>query len=511
MKCSGRFRHWRRSLDLPSSKRLNRRQLIGSAGKFLAASSVPLPLAAAAQQSSAADEGEPAVMDRLSVYMADAGDRALPSEVVEKAKQHLLDTLAAMVSGATLPAGQVALRFAGTHGETGEVPVAGSSTGCSPLGAAVASGMLAHADETDDSHAPSHSHPGCAIVPAALVAGDVFGITGARFLRAITLGYDIGTRILMSMGGLDYQMSTHHDAHSMANTFGAAAAAGCSASLTAQQMRWLLDYAAQQDSGIAAWQRDQQHVEKSFVFGGGPARNGVTSALLIHAGATGIDDIFSGADNFFLAFCPGARRAGLIDQLGERFEITRTNIKKWSVGSPIQAALDALQLIREKHPFHADEVSRVIVQLATDEAKTVNHREMPNISLQQMIAVMLAKGTVGFEESHDRALMSDPAMMRERSKVEIVASSALQKLYPQLVAIVEVVLRDGSRWTQRVDDVRGTVRNPMSTEEVMAKARDLMEPRLGVAQTAQLIQSVRRIETLANVRALRPLLRAKPV
>lgn len=145
------------------------------------------------------------------------------------------------------------------------------------------------------------------------------------------------------------------------------------------------------------------------------------------------------------------------------------------------------------------------MHLATDEANTVNNREMPNISLQQMIAVMLVKGTVGFEASHDHALMSDPALVQERSKVELIPGPELQKLYPQLVAIVEVVLRNGIHWTQRVNDVRGTVRNPMSTQEVIEKARDLMEPRLGAAQTTQLIEAVRGLETLQNMRALRPL------
>ena len=64
-------------------------------------------------------------------------------------------------------------------------------------------------------------------------------------------------------------------------------------------MRWVLDYTAQQSSGIVAWRRDTDHIEKGFVFGGMPARNGVTSALVVQSGWTGVDDIFSGADNFF--------------------------------------------------------------------------------------------------------------------------------------------------------------------------------------------------------------------
>ena len=145
----------------------------------------------------------------------------------------------------------------------------------------------------------------------ALATGELFGIDGKHFLRAITLGYDIGTRVSMTLGGLQFQMKTHRSSHSIANNFGAAAAAGCSAGLGVQQMRWLMDYAAQQASGIAAWQRDTHHVEKSFVFGGAPARNGVDAALLIHIGANGVDDIFSGSDNFLTAFGPEADPAGI--------------------------------------------------------------------------------------------------------------------------------------------------------------------------------------------------------
>ena len=53
-----------------------------------------------------------------------------------------------------------------------------------PIDAALANGVLAHADETDDSHAPSQSHPGCAVVPAALAAGEAARRSTARVSSA---------------------------------------------------------------------------------------------------------------------------------------------------------------------------------------------------------------------------------------------------------------------------------------------------------------------------------------
>ena len=95
----------------------------------------------------------------------------------------------------------------------------------------------------------------------------------------MTLAYDIGPRVTATLGKLQYMVESHRSTHSLAGTFGSAAAAGCAAGLNAQQMRWLLSYTAQEASGLASWQRDTEHVEKAFDFGGMPARNGVTAAL----------------------------------------------------------------------------------------------------------------------------------------------------------------------------------------------------------------------------------------
>lgn len=478
---------------------VSRRQVLWTAGGMLAATALPRGTASAA-----APAPGPAI-SRLSQYMSEAAGRALPEQVAEQTKQHILDTFAAMISGIDLPPAQVALRLAQAHAG-GPATIAASKWRCSAIEAAMINGMLAHSDETDDSHAPSLSHPGCAIVPAALAAGEELGIDGARLMRAVALGYDVGPRVLMTLGGQPFQMTTHHSAHSISGTFGAGAAAGCAAGFNAQKMRWVLDYSAQQASGIAAWQRDTNHIEKSMVFAGFPARNGVSAAMVIHYGGTGVDDIFSGADNFLLTFAPKADPAVLTDKLGERYEITRTNIKKWTVGSPIQAPLDALENLRKRRPFEADDVQKVVVRVATSEAKTVNNREMPDISLQHMVAVMLIDKTVTFQAAHDKARMTDAAVLRQRAKVELKPDEDLERLYPKRATIVEVTFKDGMSLTERVEAVRGTAENPMTRDEVVAKCRGLIAPVLGAAQAAKLIDRVMALDRVENVREIGMLL-----
>jgi 2-methylcitrate dehydratase PrpD len=478
------------------SAAVTRRRVL-QAGGAAAAASLPAGKAAGAQPVGP-------VMEALSAYMSGARERSLPDAVVEKTKHHVLDTLAAMISGADLIPGRAAIGFARSHGGNPIATVVASDVLAGPVEAALANGVLAHADETDDSHAPSLSHPGCAVVPAALAAGEAAGIGGMHFIRAVALGYDIGPRVTMCLGVPSLSRERHLSSHSIAGVFGAAAAAGCSASLTVQQMRWLLDYTAQQSSGIAAWQRDSEHVEKAFVFGGMPARNGVTSALLVRAGWTGIDDIFSGPDNYLMAYAPNADPNLLVDKLGERYEIIRTNIKKWSVGSPIQAPLDALEILQKRRPFAAADVRQVTVRLGTREASVVNNREIPDICLQHMVAVMLIDKTVSFHAAHDVARMHDAATLRQRAKVELVPDAGLEAVTRQ--AIGAVAFADGSALTEHVRAVRGTADNPMPRAEVVSKCRDLIAPVLGDAKCARLIDTVLALERVTDIRELRPLL-----
>ena len=500
--------------SLSEKKRMlvTRRRLIRLGGLSTVLVALPPGLARASSffRPDEPTQGVSPMMQKLSTYMSAASTRALPEDVVEKAKHHILDTFAAMISGSGLPPGRAALEFARNYGGKEIATVVASKIVCGPIEAAFANGVLAHSDETDDSHGPSRSHPGVSVVPAAFASGEQFAVTGAHFLRAVTLGYDIGTRITMSMGGPAYQAATHRSTHGTAAAFGAGAAAGCAAGLSTEQMRLLLDYTAQQTSGIGAWSRDAEHMEKAFLFGGKPAAGAVMAASLIRSGWSGVDDVFSGPDNFFEALAPrenGVIKADpstLVDKLGERYEITRTNIKKWTVGSPIQAPLDALAGFFKQRSFSADDVQKVVVRIATDEANTVSNRDMPDICMQHMLAIMLLDKTVTFRSVHDKPRMKDPAVLRQRAKVEVLADPRIDARRPRREAIVELTLADGTQLNEWVRDVRGTADNPMTRNEVVDKARDLIAPVLGTGTSSTLISKLLALETLRDIRELRP-------
>src|SRR6185295_11944941 len=103
---------------------------------------------------------------------------------------------------------------------------------------------------------------------------------------------------------------------------------------------------------------------------------------------------------FFQVNAPGGNPDLLTDGLGGRFEIVNTDIKKWSVGTPIQAPLDAIENVRRQRAFEADDVRSVVVRLAPAVGAVVDNREMPDVCLQHMVAVMLLDKTASFRAAH---------------------------------------------------------------------------------------------------------------
>jgi len=449
------------------------------------------------------------ITGQLAQYMAEAKHRSVPPEVTEAAKHRILDTFGAMVSGARLKAGEMAIRYVGLQGGLPEASVLVTDVKTSVVNAALANGMFGHADETDDFEPVTKAHPGCSVVPAALAMAERQGSSGEELLRAVVLGYDLCCRFLRALGP-DLVRGGHRSAEGTSSTMGSAAAAASIAKLDQTAMRYVLSYAAQQVSGIWSWVRDAEHVEKAFDFAGMGARNGVTAATMVHTGFTGVWDVLEGEHNVLEALSPSPKPDEMVKDLGSRFFVTETAIKPYSVGYPIQSALDAFFALHRQHGLTVENVERITVRLPEDGAGIVNNRSMPDVNCQHMLAMALVDGAVTFASTHSYQRMSDPVVLAVKERVNLVADPELMDPDAPRSAKVEVVLKDGRTLSHFTRHAYGTRQNPMDTESVSAKARDLMAPVLGPARTEAVIQRVNGLESVANVQELLPFLTLDP-
>jgi 2-methylcitrate dehydratase PrpD len=373
------------------------------------------------------------------------------------------------------------------------------------VNAALANGMFAHADETDDFEPVTKAHPGCSVVPAALAMAEREGSSGEELLRAVAVGYDVCCRFLLALGA-DQVRQGHRSAEGFGSTLGSAAAAASIARLDQTGMRYVLSYAAQQVSGLWSWVRDPEHIEKAFDFAGMGARNGVTAATMVQLGFTGVWDVLEGEHNLLDALSNSPRPAEMVQDLGIRFFVTETAIKPYPVGYPIQAALDAFFALHRQHHLTAENVDSVTVRLPEDGARVVNNRSMPDVNCQHMIAMALVDGTISFASTHSYERMADPAVLEVKKRVTLVADPALMDPAAPRSAQVEVVLRDGRTLHHFTPHAFGTRQNPMDTASVNAKAYELMAPVLGRVRTDAVIERVSALESLASLKGLLPFL-----
>ena len=483
-----------------------RRRMLQGAGGLLAAATLPAaPLSAAQSSDAPARPAGADVTGRLARYMVEARTRTLPPAVLMECKHRILDTLGAMVSGARMKPGEMALRYVRSQGGVQEASVIASDFRTTAVNAALANAMFGHADETDDFEPVTKAHPGCSVVPAALAIGERNGGSGMDMIRAVALGYDLCCRLLMALGP-DHVRGTHRSAEGTSSTFGAVGAAAGMAKLDETGMRVALSYAAQQTSGLWSWVRDEDHVEKAFDFSGMGARNGVTAVTMVQAGFTGVTDVLDGEHNMLIALSTQPKPEEMVAGLGTRYFVTESAIKTFSVGYPIQAPLDAFLTLRRQNNLTPANVQHILVKLPLDGANIVNNSAMPDVNCQHLVAVALAKGAVSFEDSHSRPLMLDPMILALRRRVELVGDRALMDPEAPRGGFVEVTMTDGRKVNHLTRHPPGTKENPLNTAGVNAKVRDLMQPVLGAQKTGALIAQVNTLEALDDVRKLRPLL-----
>jgi 2-methylcitrate dehydratase PrpD len=442
------------------------------------------------------------VTSKLSAYIASALRRTPPRHVLERSKLHLVDTFAAMVSGSRLRPGKVAIAYTRKLGGRAEAGVIGTRIVTSAANAAMANGMFGHADETDDTHPPSLTHPGTSVVPAALAIAERNGVGGKAFLRAIVLGYDICARLLLSVRPMPFLRSGHH-AGAFGQLFGAAAAAGALLELDARRVRYMLSYAGEQAAGLYTMFRDPEHIEKAYAMGGMPAQHGVAAALMAAHGFTGVEDVFFGERNFYFTFAPEGDPNELVRGLGRDYEVLRGGIKRWPVGGPIQGPLHVLRDLIAEHHIRADAVEEVIVRMPDAELEIVNNRDMPDISVQHLAAVMLLDGTVTFASAHDFKRMKDPKVLALRGRIRAVGDPKLTDSQRRWRCVMQIRLKDGRTYDQQTMAAKGSFENPLTPAEEQDKALDLLGPVLGGRRSQALLAALWDIERLKNVRTLR--------
>lgn len=168
--------------------------------------------------------------------------------------------------------------------------------------------------------------------------------------------------------------------------------------------------------------------------------------------------------------------------------------------------VDATLALLAKQPIRPQDIERIVVRIPGSGARTVNNRNMPDVNVQYMVSAILLEGNLSFETAHDYHRFHNPHVLALKEKVELVGDEEMERSGPRFQGLVEITLKDGKLLREHVSNCRGRPENPMSPEEVEKKAAWLMEPVLGKKSVEQIVESVRRIESVSSARDLTTLL-----
>lgn len=444
----------------------------------------------------------------LAKYIADSQAAALPPDITDLAKRHFLDTFASLVVSARLKPAQCARNFALFHGGSpGPVHILTTNQTTRLLDAIFANSITAHAAEINDFCPSAFVQPGPPIISTVFALGEFLKASGEALLRAMVAGYEVACRFPKALGLRNLQ-TAGLSSHGIGPTFGSAAAAASLLKMPPEQVLYVLSYCAQQACGSFNWIRDEEHMEKAFLFAGMPARNGATAALLVHHGFTGVSDPFSGTPNWllngtYLGPESDLDKEKLVRNLGVEFEMPLVGYKRYPVGGPTQPSVEGLLELMKK--VDQGEIDKVIIRMP-GQPDIFDQAVMPALNLRYLASVIMEDGGLSFDTAQSQERMATPSIREKMQRVFLLHDPAQERKPRAESAIVEIILKNGSSERIFVEHVLGFPERPMSRDDVEAKALGLMVPIIGQRKADKLVDMTRHLEAVQDIRAIVPLL-----
>lgn len=446
----------------------------------------------------------------LAAFVADLKFEALPPAVVEHARLLALDTFGCGLLGSRMPWGRILVETFREVEGPGDALVWGTDVRLSAPSAALVNGTAVHGFELDDVGPGGHN--GSVVLTSALALADHFGgVSGKDLITAMVAGIEVAARVQECVGRTPQVRFGFHGP-GLLGTFGAAAAAAKTLSLSREQVVHALGHAGQQAAGLMAVQHGG--MGKRLLAGKG-AHSGVLAALLSARGFTNVPDIFEREyGGFCSAFCGGQATydlGKLVRGLGKEWFTPRVLFKMWACRVPIHPPLEALRSLRREHPLPPEGVAEVTVWLDEGAVKAVGFPWTPTtvtsaqLNLAYCCAVFLLENDVFIDQFREENL-ADPRILELAAKVKALHDPALEG-GPGLGrrARVQVRLRDGTTLTT-IGEVRGGPDNPITRDDIEAKFRKLTHGVLAPAAQDRLIEVCNRLETWADTAGLVELL-----
>ena len=455
------------------------------------------------------------LVQQFARFAVDSRQHALSPDVLHHTKRAVIDWFAALLPGAVVPPATLMRKaFAAELVKRApSAPLAPGDARAPARLAALINGTAAHTAEVDDIFRDGIYHPGAPTIAAALAIAEERGASGAEFLRAVMVGYEISTRIGATMGRAHYEY--WHNTGTI-GCFGAAAAAAELLQLDETCFAHALATVATFSAALQqAFRMDSM---SKPLHAGRAAEAGITAALMAAEGVTGSLDVLEGEAGFGKALTAGSVGVDwskTCATLGQDFHITRMTFKNHACCGHTFAAIDGALHLQKTHQLKTNEIARIEIgsYRASVEVSGVENPHTPaegRFSIKYVVATALRHGSVRLA-AFERAQLDDPETRALMKKINAGVDPELDATFPkQRAARVRITMVDGRDFAHLQATRKGDPDAPLTDGELEDKFRELAAPVLGKPRTARLLTYLWQLDAHADLTNLWQLRDAPP-
>lgn len=447
----------------------------------------------------------------IAKFVSGLSYEKLPAEVRQRIKLLILDSLGCGVYGSIKDHSKLAIKGITAVDNSRNCGIWGTDLRVSAPHAALLNGTLVQGFELDDIHRKGAMHVGSTTLPAIVALSEVRGgMSGKQFLTAAVAGYEIGPRVGMCMGPNHLGQGWHSGA--VVGAFAGAASSAAALGLSEESTVDALGIAGTMASGIMAVQYGSMVKRMNH---GRSAQSGLYAGMLASVGYTGIKNVF---ESEYGGFCTTFSRQRdwikwdeLTKGLGEHWETMYDSLKFYSAAASNHTTLDAIRIMRDRKPFTADDVEKVIVHGSQVTKDHVFWKYEPSGStnmqfcMPYIVATLLLEGDF-FVDQCNEDKMADPERIRHSRKVEFIAEPEITKMGLRYYVRVEVILKDGTRMEETVEAQRGSETKFASEADVVGKFEKLVKHVFPEKQVSAIRDTVLGLEKIDDASKLAKLL-----
>lgn len=444
-------------------------------------------------------------LDRLARFVAETRFDTLPAPTVAAAKQVLLDTVGAIVGGGALVENARLARLAAARAPHGTATLLGHALKADACWAALVNATAGVALEMDEGNRLGGGHPAIHVIPGALAVAEERGLDGRRLLESLVVGYEVGSRL----GGATTARQNVHS-HGTWGTISTAVAVAKLDDAPPDTLREVMNLAASM-SPANSWTPALEGATVRNLYPGRSAFQGILAVDLHRCGFTALRDGPSDVYGTILGdrFEPSLALVGL----GQRHRIELNYFKLHACCRFNHFALEAVLALRRAHDFTSADVVKVEVttipfglRMAEPEPVTALGAKF---SIPYAVAAAVVLGRTD-PTAFEPPALGDPRIRDLARRIEVRSDAQMSpRRHDHPTAQVRMTLRDGRVLEETTTLVRGDAERPVPPGELAAKFLALAAPIVGARRAQRVVDAVRDVETLKDIRELTAL--ASPV